>query len=113
MRPRSKQFYDKLGNMIMQHMKNEYSDIKIKKVGSRESDTYKRKSDLDIRFFFEKGNPDKNTFYPKLVNLLKNKLGRIDGEILNYDLGTHRNVVRCRPEKGGKVDLVLVSKKDF
>lgn len=113
MRPRSKQFYDKLGNMIMQHMRNEYSDIKIKKVGSRKSDTYKRKSDLDIRFYLENRNPDSKIFYPKLVKYLKSKLGSIDGEILNYDLGTHRNVVRCRPEKGGKVDLKLVSRIEY
>ncbi len=113
MKPRSKQFYDELGNRLIQIFKNRYPNIKIKAVGSRRTNSFKRKSDLDIRFYFEGGNPSILNLYPKLVDFLSEKLPRFKDELINYDIGTNGNVIRCRPVKGGKVDLVLVEKVDY
>ena len=67
---------------------------------------------MDIRFYFEGGNPSKLNFYPKLVDFLNEKLPKFKDELMNYDIGTSGNVVRCRPVEGGKVDLVLVEKEN-
>jgi predicted nucleotidyltransferase len=113
MQGRSKQFYDDFGNRILQIMKNRYSNIQIKKVGSRDRGTHQRDSDLDIRFYFGGVNPLKESIYPEIIALLSDKLSDINGEEINYLLGTSGNVVKARPEEGGGVDLVLVERNEY
>lgn len=94
-------------------MKNKHPNIQINKVGSRARGDFGRDSDLDIRFYFPSGNPQRAAFYPKLVALLEDKLPDINGEKIVYSVGTDGNIVKARPVKGGKVDIVLVQEMNF
>jgi len=105
---RNKAFYDRIEDEIITILIECYPNIEVKAVGSRARGDFTRSSDLDIRFYFNGTNSTRERFYPRLIEVMMDELPNLNGERIIYDIGTSGNVVRVRPERGGKVDLVLV-----
>lgn len=112
MKPRSKDFYDKWGNTINQHLSNYFTNITVKKVGSRANGTFGRDSDLDYQFCLEGGETTREDFYPKLKDYLQGKLLEkyMEGEtVTDVKIGESGNVVNVLFQKGGKISFALMS----
>ncbi len=107
MQPRGKNFYDNLGNWIMQQVINCIPNTKLRKVGSRKKGEFGRDSDLDLQICVEGNKETKESFYPKLINCLKD-LKSFNEESLRVELGGSGNVVNIFPQNGGKVSVALV-----
>jgi len=80
---------------------------KIARAGSRAIQQHTPKSDLDI-IFSVSGNPSKQSFYPKLIKVLKSNFPNDQ-----VAAGGSYNVVHLYPSKGGKIDIVLLHTSDF
>ena len=108
MKPRSKSFYDELGNFLKQKVETCFPNVTIKKVGSRPKGEHRRTSDLDFQIEVHGAKTTREQFYPKLIECLKNDAPKFQGETLRVKLGDSGNVVNVFPEKGGKVSFALM-----
>jgi len=106
-RPRGKQFYDDLANILKQHIENCFPNIKVKVVGSRSRDEFRRTSDYDYQFCIYGEETTRREFYPKLIACIEMKIPKFRDETIRVELGKSGNVVNVFPEKGGKVSFAL------
>lgn len=116
MKKRNHNWYLRLGDKLMEIIRNRYTRVRIKYVGSRSSNSTKQfrgGSDLDTRFCFPSGTPNQSRIYQEVIDLFYDKLSHFEGEKIIYGLGTNGNVVNAKPEVGGKVSFKLVDCENY
>jgi len=80
---------------------------KIAVAGSRAIGKQRLDSDMDV-IFSVTGDPSKQEFYPKLINLMKSNFPNE-----NVYPGSEYNVVHLNFQSGGKFELVLRTESQF
>ncbi len=104
----SEAHYHRLWKSIVNVMTK--SNLKISRIaqaGSRALRTHRPDSDMDV-IFSVTGNPSEESFYPRLISVLKSNF-KAD----NVYPGSNYNVVHLDFQSGAKFDLVLLSENDF
>ena len=102
------QFYKSKWIKVVNVLKSQNLGIsRIAQAGSRAKQQHKPESDQDI-IFAVSGNPSKETFYPKLMRILKSNFPHD-----KVYPGKNYNVVHLDFKTGGKFELVLLSEGEF